>query len=148
MSKNMKMKCKKVKRLLSRTLDGEITPELKGKVDAHILVCSGCRKEFKELQALKALLSLAPVPEMSPYLFTRTVARLKESEVLSVSRWRVLVWRTAAALLVAIAIAVGVLLGTGIRSNGGANGELATLNAEPSIEELFAVENSGMKGGN
>ncbi|MEO0070822.1 MAG: zf-HC2 domain-containing protein [candidate division WOR-3 bacterium] len=135
----MKMKCQKVKKLLSRTLDGEIEAGLKEKIHSHIDGCPECRKEFEELEALKKFLSSASVPEMSPYLLTRTIARLKEAKVLPISGWQVLVWRVVAVVLIVIGIGVGVLLGLGIGSNGEVNGELAALNSEPSIEELFAI---------
>lgn len=146
MSNHMKMKCKKVKGLLSRFMDGEVSADLRPEIEAHMGICVNCRQELEDLHKAMALLKSVPVPPLPPYLFSRTVARLR-AKPSTVRRWQELVWRMAAVLFVAIGIGVGVLLGAGIGGNGGANGsaslaqvefsELATLNAEPSVEELF-----------
>lgn len=135
-SNNMKMNCAKVKRMLSLVLDGEAPAELRAAVEDHLERCAGCRKEFQELKEIKALLQSMPSPEMPSYLTARVLARLQEKESAQPGFIPVL-WRIAAALLIAIGLGLGVVIGQGLAGNGGTGDEIATLNAEPTLEEFF-----------
>lgn len=132
----MKMKCDKVKRMLSLVLDGEAPAELRVAVEDHIERCAECRKEFQELKEIKALLQSMPSPEMPSYLTARTLARLREKESAHPGFIPVL-WRIAAVLLVAVGLGLGVVIGQGLAGNGGTGDEIATLNAEPTLEEFL-----------
>ena len=42
--------CEKYKGLLMGLIDGELTPEETGEVDAHLIKCSSCREEYEQLR--------------------------------------------------------------------------------------------------
>ena len=42
--------CDKYKGLLMGLIDGELTPEETGEVDAHLIKCSSCREEYEQLR--------------------------------------------------------------------------------------------------
>ncbi|MEO0019957.1 MAG: zf-HC2 domain-containing protein [candidate division WOR-3 bacterium] len=135
----MKMKCAKVKRMLSSFLDGELKGKAKLDLEAHLTQCSDCRNELAGLKADRELLSSVSVPELSPYFLTRTVARIRELNDQKEWVWaRRLVYQAGAAVLVLLGIGLGLFLGSNLAQNNGISQEIATLNAEPSIEELFA----------
>ncbi|MEO0004457.1 MAG: zf-HC2 domain-containing protein [candidate division WOR-3 bacterium] len=136
----MKMKCAKVKRMLSSFLDGELKGKAKLDLEAHLTQCSDCRNELAGLKADRELLSSVSVPELSPYFLTRTVARIRELNDQKEWVWaRRLVYQAGAAVLVLLGIGLGLFLGSNLAQNNGISQEIATLNAEPSIEELFAL---------
>ncbi len=134
------MKCHKVRRLLSRMIDGELDTGVMEAMAAHLEVCSECRVEFEQIKRDRELLLSAGLPELPDYFVTRTIAQVRESDVkrMSAGQPAGLLWRVAFVLFVAIGLGVGIIIGAGIGGNGGSGGELATINAVPSIEELFA----------
>ncbi|MEO0068953.1 MAG: zf-HC2 domain-containing protein [candidate division WOR-3 bacterium] len=135
----MKMKCAKVKRMLSSFLDGELKGKAKLDLEAHLTQCSDCRNELAGLKEDRELMSSVSVPELSPYFLTRTVARIRELNEQKEPVWaRRLVYQAGAAVLVLLGIGLGLFLGSNLAQNNGISQEIATLNAEPSIEELFA----------
>lgn len=135
------MKCSKVLNLLSRHLDHELSGPEQEAVINHLAECAGCRQEYELLQSDHRLLQSVTVPEISPYFTARTLARLgafKPAPVLPK-----LLWQTAVSLLVLAGIGLGIMLGSGLATGNGTSSELAALNAEPTIEELFTLENGG-----
>ncbi|MDD5746376.1 MAG: zf-HC2 domain-containing protein [Candidatus Omnitrophica bacterium] len=67
--------CAKVKRLLSRYVDKEISPADSGRVKEHLVRCAGCRRELSEYSRIKQLVSAQERKELPPdYL----VSRLRE----------------------------------------------------------------------
>ncbi|MGQ9678766.1 MAG: anti-sigma factor family protein [bacterium] len=132
----MNMKCKKVQKLLSRLFDNELKEELRVAIENHLARCEMCRKDFEELKDLKAVLNSIPSPVVPYYLTTRIVAQLRKTDrphqVVSP-----LVWRVAAGILITIGLGLGVIIGRGLAVNGSISDEIATLNAEPSIDEFF-----------
>lgn len=55
------MKCKKIKRLVSLYIDGELNPVKQKKMFEHLETCEDCQKEKKDLEILNRLL-LPPEP--------------------------------------------------------------------------------------
>jgi anti-sigma factor RsiW len=72
----VKMACLEVKERLSAWLDGELVPEERGLIEAHLQGCAGCRQEAAHLKALDSVLGelAAPVP---PQLAEKVLARLQ-----------------------------------------------------------------------
>ena len=133
----MNMKCNKVKKMLSSLLDNELPEEVRVDVEHHLARCEMCRRELEELKEIKMLLTSLPTPVLPGYLTSRIVARLQVTEI----RHQVvspLLWRVAAGLLITVGLWLGVMIGRGLAVNSGTNNVLATLNAEPSIDEFFA----------
>lgn len=134
------IKCAKVKAMLSSFIDGELNDNMKFEIEAHLAHCPDCETELKMLIADTELLRAVIAPEISPYFLTKAVARIREikreREPVWVGRF---VWQAGAAALVLLGIGLGVLLGSNLAQSNGVSQEIATLNAEPSIEELFAL---------
>ncbi len=141
----MKMKkCSKVKTLLSSFLDGELKGEVKVDVELHLAQCPDCRNELALLKADREVLTSVSVPELSPYFLTKTFARIRELKERKEPFWtRRFVYQAGAAFLVLLGIGLGIFLGSNLATHNGVSQEIATLNAEPSIEEIFAVDNGG-----
>jgi anti-sigma factor RsiW len=135
------MKCAKVRKLLSRLLDGQLEENLRHEVVLHLDTCAGCRQELKLLQADRQLLQALTVPEISPYFTTRTLARIRTLK--PVSLLPKLLLRTAVSLLLLAGIGLGIFIGSGLVQNPGTTSELAALNSEPAIEEIFTPETEG-----
>jgi len=139
------IKCSKVKRLLSSYVDGEVKEATRTGIEVHLAQCPDCRNELKMLKADQELLISVRVREISPYFTTRTLARIKALRDKKEPQWALVrvIERAGAALLVLLGIGLGILLGTGLARNNGVSQEVAALNAEPSIEELFTVRLGG-----
>jgi anti-sigma factor RsiW len=80
---------------LSALLDGALDPAARGRVEAHLAGCPGCRAERDRLSgALAALARLPAAPEPSPFFAARLAARLADEPArgllgrLSAWRWR------------------------------------------------------------
>lgn len=139
-SKKVKMRnCSRVRPLLSRYLDGELSGREMELLKRHLADCEHCRQEYELLRQNERLLQRLDVPEISPYFTTRTLARIRDLRPApALPR---LIWQTAVSLLILASIGLGILLGTSLAEGNGA--ELAVLNSEPSIEELFTPGNGG-----
>ena len=99
--------------LLSSYLDGELLPGDATAVQEHLLECAACRADFERLRATKGLLGELPVAE-PPVEFWSSV-REPVSHGLPLSArlpWpgpaprRGVLWATAAAILVVLALAL------------------------------------------
>ncbi len=135
------MKCSKVRKLLSRYLDRELSGPQQETVNQHLAECAGCRQEYELLHSEHTLLQSVSAPEISPNFTTRTLARIGAlSPARALPR---LLWQTAVALLILAGIGLGIMLGTSLATGNGTSPELAALNTEPSIEELFVPGNGG-----
>jgi len=54
------MKCEAIADLLVAYLEGEVTSEERGRVDAHLSVCQHCRKELAAMSSIQARASSSP----------------------------------------------------------------------------------------
>ncbi len=59
-----KMKCKKVKRMISLYIDGELKPDNEKKLLAHLETCESCQKEKKLMECIYQM--LLPPKEIQP----------------------------------------------------------------------------------
>jgi anti-sigma factor RsiW len=69
------MDCRHVEEMLSPYLDGELPPELRGQVAAHLQGCPACRRELALLTRLEEVLGELPAPAPAP-LAERVLAAL------------------------------------------------------------------------
>jgi anti-sigma factor RsiW len=135
------MKCSKVRKNLSRYLDNELSETGRLAIELHLKTCADCRNQFAQLESDQKLLKSLPVPEIPPYLNVRTLALIRAPKPApALPR---LVWQTAVSLLLLAGIGLGILLGSGLAQNTNSSPELAALNSEPSIEQIFTLENGG-----
>lgn len=74
------MKCRQVRRLISRYVDEELGPDEKRDFDQHIQGCASCREELEQTLALHRMFASAE-RYPAPYGFaTRVMANLQEKE--------------------------------------------------------------------
>ncbi len=109
------MKCEVCSELLEEYLDGELAPQGREQVDAHLLACVQCSESFAALTAEQEIFARYDREiEVSPFLWTRIAAHTV-SESGSRSSWRtrfasVFTPSLAGAVaLLFIAIAVGIV---------------------------------------
>ncbi len=74
------MKCRKIKRLVSLYIDGEIKPAKQRKMFAHLETCEDCQKEKNTLEFLNRLL-LPPGPiQPSPQFLFKVKQRITSAD--------------------------------------------------------------------
>ena len=68
--------CPDVIELLSRHLEGEITPNVCRELEAHVADCSGCSRRCDSLRRVLSTCSEAPLPELTPELRHRVLQEM------------------------------------------------------------------------
>jgi predicted anti-sigma-YlaC factor YlaD len=105
------MRCRKVRKLISLGLDGELDDARRTVVEGHLRECEACRQFAAQLEALGRRLELPPTPEPTPDFVQRTLAALPAE---APAAYRLAAWREffqpAPAALAAASLAVGVFL--------------------------------------
>jgi hypothetical protein len=72
MSKDIEMKCERIRELLSDYINGDLTQAVRSLVEIHLESCGSCRKELAKLERMRSILrSFQPVEP--PYGFTQRV---------------------------------------------------------------------------
>ena len=72
------MKCTKVEKLISKSLDGFLTNEEKKVLEEHLRGCPACQRMSKEYSFMMETLRDPGFPEEKPYFWERLQPRLKE----------------------------------------------------------------------
>jgi anti-sigma factor RsiW len=112
------MNCKQALRLLSACSDGELAGPAAGVVKAHLLTCPACRRMLDSWQQDKALLQGTSRPDVSPFLATRVMAELRTTPARRSFALGPALGTVAAAVVVAVCIGVGALVGSGLARAG------------------------------
>jgi anti-sigma factor RsiW len=136
------MKCKKAIRLLPAYLDAEADEGRKSEIERHLAGCAACRQELESLKADMELCASVEVPELSPYLVTRTMAEIRNPEpsrVLTGILVRRALAGAAAAVLVAAGVWVGSFLGGEIQGGSENGSSWYSVEGEPSLEDLYGL---------
>ncbi len=119
------MNCKEICELLTAYLDGEVTPEEKANIEAHLPGCPQCRAELEELSATQVSLrgvlkSIAEEVSLSPEVWEKVRARLDTKgswldrlhRLLTSRTWQVATV-TAAVVVIAVVAAIWQFGGVG-----------------------------------
>jgi len=86
-SEVMKMKCKRVQKLLTAFVDGELAPPRAASVSEHLAMCDVCREQAAEVKKVLAWAGTWRDREPSPGFVTRLRARIRsEREAIGLSR--------------------------------------------------------------
>ncbi len=73
----MVMNCRHVAQLRDRHLDGELSSSLSAEVHAHLLQCSGCRRQFEMFRACGEVIARDRAePKLSPDFAAKLAARV------------------------------------------------------------------------
>jgi hypothetical protein len=102
------MSCEDIWNLISARIDGQLTEEDRGRLEAHLVECAACRSIDGSFRAGDAALRRAFVPgrRAAAGVAERTVSRLRASRERSLARRRVLQLAAAAAAGFTLAVLV------------------------------------------
>jgi hypothetical protein len=108
------MKCEVCRELLEEYLDGELVPQDREQIDAHLIACVGCSEDFAALTAEQDLFARYDREiEVPPFLWTRVAAHTVSERAAPKRRWLAsLFGKTSLASAIAvllIAIAIGAV---------------------------------------
>jgi anti-sigma factor RsiW len=116
------MKCREVLKLVSAFADSELDAKAAAGVSAHLAACASCRAEIEAMRLDRSVLQSVETAEPSPYLVTRLMAEVRQA---GHARPRLVLGRAlttlAAALVVAVSIGAGTMLGSGLARTAGTN---------------------------
>lgn len=123
------MNCKKTTRLIGRYIDGELSPSLVDKLEAHLSTCSLCRLQYEKFKRLSELIAQwEPTRPALGYEALRERIRQRE-RLRSISALPVPRWVAATLSL----ISIGIGLTAGIRSERPVRPHTASVNQVASI---------------
>ncbi|MDD5759822.1 MAG: zf-HC2 domain-containing protein [Desulfobulbaceae bacterium] len=111
------MKCTKAHKLMSASLDGELSASEQELLAAHLKQCVACGKEYHAFQEMHRLLHHAQPFSAPPYLASRVMARLDtvETRPFFSPLWA----NFAEALMIFMVIGIGVASGNLISNSMG-----------------------------
>ncbi|UCD74028.1 MAG: zf-HC2 domain-containing protein [Phycisphaerales bacterium] len=117
------MSCRRVRKLVSISLDGPPSQRGRNGIDEHLRQCPDCRRFREQLQALTSELELLTVPDPRPGFAGRTLARLpgKSRHLAFVDRLLEFIQPAPAALGTA-ALVLGVFLAISMNGYGSDSG--------------------------
>jgi anti-sigma factor RsiW len=139
------MRCRKVHKLISIDLDGELDDARRRAVDRHLRQCPDCRRFLAQLTALADRFDLPPLPEPGADFVQRTLARLPGEAPPSYrfARWREY-FQPAPAALAAASLVLGISLA--MTMNGTAARTEATDETVTLVAEIFDATPSDSVG--
>jgi predicted anti-sigma-YlaC factor YlaD len=128
------MKEETILRKLSAYMDGEVSEDDRGRIDAHIDHCPECRKRLDQMKEDWERLSALPAKQAPPFFYTRMHGRLHTVQVRMKFTEKVLV-----PLSFAGALYLGVVIGSlvGDRSSAALSAPLP----EKPITQAYIEEN-------
>jgi anti-sigma factor RsiW len=145
---NDSMNCGQVRRLLPPFLDEELSGRMCEGITSHLASCPACRAELEALRADMGLLEQVGTPEVPPFLVTRVMAEVRERRRTAPHGFARLVGSLAAALVVAVSIGAGVVLGSGLAQTSESAAENSTEVSVNYVESSTSGMYSFMAGGN
>ena len=122
------LSCEEALEQMSQALDGPLTGEERGELEAHLAGCPACRTDWaalRELHQAMGELEETPAPEGFADLVMERV-REESAPAKVVPLWRRPQWRAAAGLAACAVICVGLYYGAD-RSGAGTAGSLAAV---------------------
>ena len=99
--------------LLSAFIDGELTPQERTDVQAHLTACPDCSKELRALTSMQNTAAAAPRHALPPALLARLEANLSEPTWIEHLSQLLRTPRISISVGAAATLAVGLLLWTG-----------------------------------
>lgn len=102
------MKCRSIEKMMSRHLDGRLSPGDESALQQHLAQCPSCRRRYEEYRLIQSDLAAIPFPEPSPYFWERLQPHLGQLE----QKGPGILWRRWALQAVPLALLIGILWGT------------------------------------
>jgi anti-sigma factor RsiW len=103
------MECRKAHRLITSSLDGELSIKERDFLAAHLKQCPACGKELSAFQGMHQLLLQSEQFSAPPYLVQRVMARLDDAQTRPF--FEPLWVHFAEALVIILVIGIGVVSG-------------------------------------
>jgi anti-sigma factor RsiW len=138
--KEKAMRCEDATTRIDAYAAGELQPALAAKVAAHVESCEACRQSLERLKRLVAVLGQASIPPVPDGFAARLMAKARSRHPAAASAgWNPLRWwrlapapmHAAAAAVLVIGLAVGLLMGWTTLPAGQAPPAQATVQADP-----------------
>ena len=105
------MNCKKIHTDLIFYLGHELSPEKMEAIGRHLETCADCREFAKMLQSQLEIIDKEKCPEVSPYFYTRVMAKLDVNPTESKSLLPIWVQALAFSVLLIAAVTAGIYMG-------------------------------------
>lgn len=116
---------------LARYHDGELTPALASRFEAHLATCGQCQHELAQLRGLGSLLREGPLPELRPLALAqlhdglerqlvRRAGFLQESAAMRMAQWL-----TGVAAMILVISGLGLFLGSNQRAAADSGADLS-----------------------
>jgi len=83
----MKMKCAKIREMLSNAIDNELPENERQIVADHLKICSECREFYEKMKALDAVLDVTETMALPENFSRRVINKLTMKEPARVIRW-------------------------------------------------------------
>jgi len=132
------MTCEDVRRDLDSYLDRELEAEAARAVYDHLSICAVCRRQVAEREALGRLIQAMPQYSAPD----RLRARASAQSIRSRSMRRALRWAAAAAVVISVGGAVGVLRSTATRADAIADEVVSGHVRSLMVDHLFDVQST------
>lgn len=101
------MKCRSIEKMISRHLDGRLSPGLESALQRHLAQCPSCRRRYEEYRLIQSDLAAIAFPEPSPYFWERLQPHLDQPE----QKGTGIPWRRWGLQVVPLALLIGILWG-------------------------------------
>jgi len=136
------MRCKHVTRRLDAYAAGEVPAEERSRIEAHLATCESCRQALTNLERMGDLFNRASLPPVPDGLAERVMALARTraaSPARATSLWSFAAWRqalsipmrAAAAVMLVLGLALGILMGRGVWSGPGPTTGTANSASDP-----------------
>lgn len=102
------MDCRKIRTLLDRIPDDDLITSEREEVDAHLAACLSCAREYAIVTLPGRIRRVLPIPEPSPFFYSRLAARLR-AESQGVNIWQI-VQQLARHMVPALAVLTLILV--------------------------------------
>ncbi|MBS7219726.1 MAG: zf-HC2 domain-containing protein, partial [Oscillospiraceae bacterium] len=127
------LSCEEALEQMSQALDGPLTGEEQGELEAHLASCPGCREDWAALRELHQAMGDLEETQAPEGFAGRVMDRIREEvrPAKVVPLWRRPQWKAAAGLAACVVICVGLYHSTNL-SGVGTSGNIA---AEPDLAQ-------------
>jgi RNA polymerase sigma-70 factor (ECF subfamily) len=133
-----KMKCSRIRKMISPYLDDELNPDERRLFTAHVQECGACKKELEDIRSVHNLFATTGHYTAPLGFATRVMANLEEPEETAYSRlWRFFSGRLLFLRTVEVAFAVAVMLLGMISGNVLVSDRIPT--GQTSVGEIFSL---------
>ena len=145
------MLCADVQDKLDGYLGGDLEPETRGAIEAHLRGCSICAQALSQAGRVRAVLRQCMAPPVPGGFYERVMARARERRRLEPvwltasqrGRRVPVIWRAAVAAGLIVGLAIGVLMATDLRQQAVQETLLTVEAGEPDATNVYRLDYFG-----